>query len=213
MTIQEAHDYLDLLLDKAESPYLTDDEKDSLISQACIEYVKRMLPSAENQGANLELDQINYNNLYSLAHTTGSTNMSSGGVVTVSAIQTLLNTASGSTEPFMAILGVNWARSGSTYPVKWVRHNNWFSHLNNYFKQGSASAPKYKYDKTNFTFYPIDINATLTFSLLKQPKATNLAAGTTIELPEHTHKAIIELAVDLAATSLREGDLKSLNAG
>ena len=71
--------------------------------------------------------------------------------------------------------------------------------------------PRYKYDKTNFTFYPIDTGATISFVLLKQPKATNLSAGTTIELPEHTHKGIIELAVDLASVSLREQDLKVLN--
>ena len=211
MVIQECHDYFDLLIDKIESAYFTDEEKDILITQACIEYVKKFLPSAENPGANLELDQINYNNLYSLIYSTGSTSMSTTGVITMSAVQALLNTASGSTDPFMAILGLGWTKSSQSYPVKWTKNNNWLSYLGNSFKKGSATAPRYKHDKTNFTFYPIDVNAAISFTLLKQPKATSLAGGVTIELPEHTHKSIIELAVDLAATSLREPELKGLN--
>lgn len=212
MTIAECHAYLDLLLDKSESPYLTDAEKDSLITQACIEYTKRHLPSVENQGINVEVDQINYGNLYSLVYATAGAAMNSSGIITVSTVQTALNTASGSTEPFMTILGVNWTKSGVTYPSKWTPHNQWFSYINNAFKV-STSNPRYKFDKTNFTFSPIDTNASVSFVLIKQPKATSLSGGTTIELPAHCHKAIVELAVDLAATSLRDPDLKQLNAG
>lgn len=210
MTIAENHAYFDLLLDKTGSSYFTDAEKDSFLTQASIEFVKRHLPSAENQGLNFDIDQINYNNIYTLIYSTGSTSMSTSGVVTVAAMQALLNTASGSTEPFMGIGAVSWTKSSITYPVKYTKQNNWFSYLRNSFKAG-ATNPRYRFDKTNITFYPIDTTATISFVLLKQPKATSLSGGVTIELPEHTHKSIVELAASLAATSLRDGEMKSLN--
>lgn len=209
MTIQQSHDYFDLLVDKVEGAYFTDEEKDTFISQACIEYTKRHLPSAENAGANIELDQINYGNLYTLVYTTSGLSMNSSGVITTPAIQSALNTASGSTEAFMAILGLAWTKSGSSYAPKWTPNNQWLPTINNAFKV-SATSPRYKYEKANFIFSPVDTNASVTFTLLKQPKATSLGSGVTIELPDHTHKAVVELAVDLAATAIREPDLKGM---
>ena len=211
MTAQQCHDYFNLLTDKVESAYFTVDEIDSLLTQASIEYVKRTLPSAENQGINLETDEINYGNLYSLTYNTAGLNMSSSGVITVSAVQSALNTASSSTEAFMAILGASWTKSGATYPVKWTRLNNYWKDVRNPFKSGDAVEPIYKFDKTNFTFSPIDVNASVVFTLLKQPKAVDLDAGTTIELPSHVHKAVVELAVDLASVSTRDQELRVLN--
>ena len=212
MTIQACHDYFDLLADKQEGLYFTDDWKDNFISQACIEYVKQHLPSVENGGVNFEVDQVSYNNLYTLIYTTGTTTMTTGGVVTISALQSLLNTASSSTEPFMAILGVNWTKSGKTLPVKWTRQNNWFKDIRNPFKVGDANEPIYKYDKVNMTFYPVDVNASLSFTLLKQPKTVDLGSGVGIELPEHTHKRVVEMAVDIAAITMRDQELRVLNS-
>jgi hypothetical protein len=211
MSISEIHAYFDLLLDKYSNPYFTDAEKDSFLTQASVEYVKRHLPSPENGGVNLEFDQLSFNNIYTLVFTTGSATMNGSGVITQSALQTLLNTASGSTEAMMGVLDVNWTRSGSTYPVKYTRHNNWWAYSNNTFKAGSITVPRYKYDKANISFSPIDTNATIIFTLLKQPKETSLSGGTTIELPAHTHKAVVEIATDLAATSVRDIELAQLN--
>lgn len=213
MTIAEIHDYFDILVDKVEGVYFTDTEKDVLLTQACVEYVKRHLPSAENQGLNLEVDQINYQNLYTLVFNTGSTSMSTGGVVTMSAIQNLLNTASGSTEPFIGILGIQWTKSGNSYPAKFTKNNNWLSYLQNSFKAGSSTSPRYRFDKINMTFSPIDVNAAISFALLKQPKATSLANGVTIELPSHTHKAITEIAVEFAGVAIGEPELRGLHNG
>jgi hypothetical protein len=210
MTVQQAHDYFDLLCDKMESGYFTDDEKDNLLSQACIEYVKTHIPSAENPGGNFEIDEVSYGNIYTLIYITAGLNMNASGVITVANVQSALNTASGSTEAFMAIPSVNWTKSSVTYPVKWTRLNNYWKDIRNPFKAGDATEPIYKFDKTNFIFYPVDTNASVTFTLLKQPKATDLSDGTTIELPSHTHKKIVEMAVGLAGINLREGDLTAL---
>lgn len=211
MTILEAHTYFDLLLDKYSSPYFSDNEKDNFITQACIEYVKTELPSSENPGINFDIDQINYHNIFTLVFNTGSTNMNSSGDVTLTAIQTLLNTASSSTEPLIAILNASWVKTGSTYPIKYTRQNNWFAYLNNSFKVGTSSNPRYRYNKSTMNFYPIDTSAAISFTLMKQPKTTNLSGGVTIELPPHTHKSIVEIAVDLAAEAVRDIELAQLN--
>jgi hypothetical protein len=210
MTISQAHAYFDVLIDKYGGTYFTDSEKDSFITQACLAYTKQQLPSAENEGINFDIDQINYNNIYTLVFNTGTTSMNSSGDVTIAAIQTLLNTASSSTEPLMGILNASWTKSGVTYPLKYTKQNNWFVYINNTFKSG-ATQPRYRYNKISMNFYPVDTTATIGFTLLKQPKTTNLAGGVAIELPEHTHKSIVEMAVDLAGTATRDGELVQLN--
>ena len=40
MTLQDAYDYLDLLLDKANQPYFQDDEKDKFINMCITEFLK-----------------------------------------------------------------------------------------------------------------------------------------------------------------------------
>lgn len=203
MTAAEANEYFDLLIDKQEGAYFTDDEIDTFISQACIDYIKQHLPSTENSGQNFEIDQVSFGNLYSLIYNTAGLTMSSSGLITVSALQSALNTASGSTEAFMAILGLAWTKSGETVPVKWTRLNNYWKDVRNPFKSGDSTEPIYKFDKTNFTFNPIDVNASVVFTLLKQPKAFDLGTSTTIELPAHTHKKVVEMAVGLAVVSLQ----------
>ena len=56
MTAAECNAYFDLLIDKVEGAYFTDDEVDTFITQACIEYIKSHLPSTENNGQNYTRD-------------------------------------------------------------------------------------------------------------------------------------------------------------
>jgi len=208
MDAQALHDYFDLLQDTQGAPFFEEDEKDSFLTQATLAFVKEQLPPGEDH---FELNEINFQNIYTIVYNTGTATMSSGGLITLAAIQALLNTASSSTEPLMSILGVNWTKSSVTYPVKYTKHNNWFAYERNIFKAGSSTVPRYKYDKTNMTFSPIDTTATVNFTLLKQPKAVSLAGAVTIELPAHTHKTIVEMAVNLASIATRDAELLQLN--
>ena len=212
MSVQECHDYFDLLCDKIESPYFAPEERDILISQACIEYVKGLFPSNEGGVVNVELDQTTYSNIHSLVY---GINVAYTNNVALSTVQTALNTASGSTEPWMYILNVSLASGGVTYPVKYSKQNNHFANERNYFKKGSVEQPTYRFESQYFRFSPSQIlsGTPLGFTLIKQPKAVSLDDGVDIELPDHCHKTIVEMAVDLAATSLREPELKGLING
>lgn len=212
MTIAAQHEYFDILIDKQGGAYFDDTDRDRFINMAQIQYVKQLLPSNEGGQVNLEFDHINFNNIQTLVFQTAGLSPNSSGEVAYSAIQTALDAASGSTEPFMHVMNINWTRSGSTYPVKFTRHNDFYEQELNSFKQGKATRPKYRHLANKFIFAPIDTGASIKFTLLKYPKDVSLSAPTNCELPSHTHKAITELAVDLAILSLRDTELSQLTS-
>lgn len=206
------HDYFDLLTDKVGTSYFISTEKDQFITNAQLEYVKRLMPSNEGGVVNLELDQLILNNIYTLIYETGTLNPTSSGLIAKTTVQTALNTASGSTDPFIYVMGVSWTSGGSTVPVKFTRHNDWAATILNTFTQGTNTEPRYKQSAPSFTFSPVNQTASVVFTLLKQPKPVSLSTPTSSELPPHTHKTIVELAVELASTSIRDQELNQLNS-
>ena len=208
MTVQEQHDYFDLLLDKEGDPYFTRENKDLYLNMAHLEYIKRMLPSNEGGSVNIEATQLVYNNLYTLVKELSGFTMDAGGLVPTANIQTSLNTATSGTDPLMYIMNV----SMNGYPVQYTRHNDWYMFETNSLKKGTTTQPRYKYDTSNITFSPISQAAAIKITVLKTPRSVDFQNGVNSELPEHTHKSITELAVELASVSLREGDLTQLNS-
>lgn len=201
--------YFDLLIDKTGTAYFLDSEIDSFLNNAQTEYIKSVLPSNEGGVVNVELDQIISNNIDTLIFETAGLTPSVSGEITRAAVNSALNTASGDSEPFIYVLNVNWTKTGQTYPVKFVRHNDWYAVERNVFKQGAAAKPTYKVLASKFVFSPIDAAASVKFTLLKNP--VDIAnPGTNCQLPEHTHKKIVEMAVELAIGSLRDIELAQI---
>lgn len=202
MSISEMHEYMDLLLDKAGTSYFIDEERDRFINMAQLEYVKRALPSSEGGVVNVEYNQLVANNLLPLMYQTGALAMNGSGVITKTAAQTALNTVTDSEEPFIYVLNVSLTSDGVTYPVRYTRHNDWYEFENNRFKRASSTSPRYKYDAVNFTFAPANTSASVYFTFLKHPQDVNRNQAIDCEMPEHTHKTIVELAANLAMVSL-----------
>lgn len=205
MSISEMHEFFDLLTDKVGVAYFTDDERDRFINMSQLEYVKRALPSTEGGVVNVEYNQVVANNLLPLIYETDALTMSAQGVITVTAAQTALDTATSTTDPFIYVMNVSWVDS-TTKPVRYTRHNDWYEFESNRFKRGTASQPRYKYDSVNFTFSPADPSAEIYITFLKQPRDVNRVQGIDCELPAHTHKNIVEGAVALATVSLGIGN-------
>lgn len=211
MTAAQQHEYFNLLIDKQGAPYFDNTDRDRFLNMAQLQYVKELLPSNEGGIVNVEFDHVNFNNIHTLVYQTGSLIPNSSGEISKTSVQSALDTASGSTESFMYILNVSWTKSGSTYPVKFTRHNDFYELELNSFKRGSASRPRYRHLGNKFIFTPIDTGAAVKFTLLKQPK--DIAYGSVnCELPEHTHKKVTEMAVDLAILSLRDSELSQLTS-
>jgi len=209
MTLAQQHEYFNLLIDKQGAPYFDDTDRDRFINMAQLQYVKELLPSNEGGIVNLEFDHINFENIQTLVYQTAGLSANASGEILKTAVQTALDTASSDTSPFMYVMNVSWTKSGSTYPVKFTRHNDWYEIELNSFKQGKATRPRYRHLSNKFVFSPIDTGASVKFTLLKQPKDVETGV-TDCELPSHTHKAITELAVDLAVLSIRDGELSQL---
>lgn len=203
------HEYFNVLIDKQGGAYFDDTDRDRFINMAQIEYVKELLPSNEGGAVNLEFDHVNFHNIQPLVYQTAGLSANSSGEITTASVQTALNTASSSTEPYMYVMNVSWTKSGATYPVKFTRHNDFYEIELNSFKQGKSTRPRYRHLGTKFVFSPIDTSASIKFTLLKQPVDVELNV-TDCELPSHTHKKITEMAVDLAILSLRDSEYSQL---
>lgn len=212
MDAQSLHDYFDLLTDKLGSPYFSREEKDMFINMGQLEYIKRTLPSNEGGSVNFETTQIDYNNVSSLVYDITGLSMSSTGLVLFTAVQTKLNTASGSTEPYMYIINISSSDGNRSLPVKYTRQNDWFEFERNSLKKGTEDNPRYKTSSSSITISPINTSNTISLSLLKSPKDVNMENNTTSELPAHTHKTIVEIAVELASVSIRDQELAQLNS-
>lgn len=206
------HNWFDILQDKYQSPYFTNTEKDTFLNRAQIEYINSLLPDKEGQESNLEENSHLLENLSPLIfQLSTSLNMDASGFVLDSAIQTLLDTESSSTELFMKILNVYIEISGVEYPVKYVRHNDFYKFQTNDFKRASTSLPQYRRLSGKFAFSPIDISNNIYFTLLKYPREVSLSSTINSELPESTHNNIISIGIDLAGIASRDEALASLN--
>lgn len=165
------------------------------------------LPSNEDGIVNIEMSSPVLANVYTLIYETAALNPNASGEITKANVQTALNTQSSSTEAFMYVMNVSY----NGYPCKFTRHNDWYEIENNSFKRGSTTTPRYRQLATKFVITPANTSASVKFTLLKYPKAVNLATAVTSELPDQTHKTIVELAVQLASTAIRDTELAQLN--
>lgn len=204
--------YFDVLLDKIASPYFSTAEKDMFLTMGQLEYVKREMPSNEGGTVNLESTQLDYTNVSSLVYDVTGMSMSSAGILPFTTVQTKLDTASGSTELLMYILNVSSYDGTSSYPVHYTRQNDWYEFERNSLKKGTATSPRYKNNKTNLIFSPADTTAVISMTILKTPKDISSSSSVTSELPAHTHKTVVELAIELAAVAIREGELMQANS-
>lgn len=208
MSAAELEAYFDLLLDKVGSPYFLQAEKSNFLTQAQLKYTLDSLsPSNEEGTVNIEMNSPVLSNLYTLIYETAALNPNGSGEILKTAIQTALNTASGSTEPFMYFLNVSY----NGYPCKFTRHNDWYEVQQNTYTAGSATAPRYRQLSANVTVAPALASANVKFTLMKTPKAIDLAGSITSELPAHVHKTVVEMAMDIASTSTRDAEYRELS--
>ncbi len=206
------HEYFDLLTDKVGDPYFLEAEKDAFLTNASLQFTRDYLLPRTQGVSNFEFDQLSYSNVDTLVFETAQIAIPGNGKITNTSIQTALNTASGSTEPLMYIVNASWINGANFLPIKYVRQNEWYVTENNVFKQGTTSQPRYKQDGSFVTISPLQSGTYAKFTLIKQPKTITLSPPVNCDLPEETHKKVVEMAVELAAISLRDADLYQSNA-
>src|SRR5690242_8770690 len=127
MTIAQMKDYFMILQDKHGSPYYTDAEIETFINRGQLYEINALLP-VDGSEINVELNQ---NTMMRIAPILFSTIQNMNGT-TGKVLRTALDTAiSGSV---LRVLSIGWE---DARPVKYTRHNNWFSYITNAFKNPS----------------------------------------------------------------------------
>jgi hypothetical protein len=209
MTIGKSIEIFNVLLDKYGSPYLTDDEICDLLNMALRgEYLNRLFPDNQGGITNFEFDQNTVANIQPLIWTL-TVNMNSSGLLTNTAINTALRTATGNNDDtYFRIASVGWTSGSNTIPVKYVKQNDRWAFERNIFKKPSTSNPKYTLLGEGLKFYPTSEATNLTLTVVKYPVLIESAnAEDECELGDYQMHQILSIALKLAGISVRDREL------
>lgn len=208
MTIAGMAQLFDILQDKYGSPYFTNAEKSLLLNRAQTEFVNSFLPT-DGDEKNIELSEDAMAQLDTLIYTLPYTTMNSSGLVTKASIETALQAI----VPGALLrrrLNTGWVYGGKTKPVGFVRHNDWYKFVANYFKAPSLDNPKMNETATAYQFAPVNTSAKLYFTVLKYPVVVDIDTAVDSDLPDHTHNKIVALALEFAGIGSRDENLAQL---
>lgn len=208
MTVVQMSELFDLITDKFQSPYWTNDEKTVFLNRGQMMYVNELLPDTK-EGINFERDSVVYKNISPLVYETSALSISSG-VVTLSAVQTALNSAASATDPILYIAAVSVVKDDVAYPAKFTRHNDWYRVNRNVFAKGSTQEPRYRQFSNKFEFFPLDGAAK--FTIIKTPLSMDIDGEINSELPDITHDNIVAYALALAGLGTKDQMLAAIKS-
>jgi hypothetical protein len=197
MTQQKAVDIFAILQDKYSSPNLITSEVIDLLNMALSgEYMNRLFPDNQGGVVNFEMDQNVVVNIQPLLWTI-TTTMNTSGIVTSTAINTALRTATGNSSDVYFRIG----SIGMTgYPVKYVKQN--------IFKTPTTTKPRFTFLASGLQFYPTDTTKTLTINVVKKPRLLAVAdLATECEMNDYLMYNVIGIALKLAGIATREEEL------
>lgn len=204
MTIAEMALYFDILQDKFGSPYFTNPEKSLLLNRAQIIFVKEMLPTDKDVDLNIETNADTVAVVAPLIISLTPISNPLNGSVTKISVQANL-TALVSDALYWRVLNVGYSIDGTNFvPVTYVRHNDWYKLLDNYFKYPDDSNPKYKETYIDFQFLPNNTAADLYFTVLKYPVVVDIDTNVSSDLPDSVHDKIVSIACELAGIGTRD---------
>jgi hypothetical protein len=205
-TTQKVVDYFLVLQDKYGSPSVDEDEAVNFLNHALQEYLNRIFP--DNQGAvvNFEQDKNVTANIQPLVFDF-TLNTTAGGLLTTAAINAALVTAgaeAGAT--YFRIGSIGLTSGGITYPVKYMRDNNFWAFNRNYFKKPLLTRPKFELVATGVQVYPVGTQA-LTVSVVKKPKTLDLSTPVNPEFGDYQMVDVLMIALQLAGVSTRDEEI------
>ena len=217
MTIEEMHQWIDIIVDKVGSPYFTDNEKDLAIQRAEIKFVNgffnRLIDTYNAENTSVDEDMI-----YPLIEAVEvDSDPTRNGYILFSDINDALTT------DFMYILRVeqgasNCATTGAYYPSRFVRHNDRGRLEANYFKMSTSTDPSHSYLSDSLSVYPKDRNSSARITVVRYPLKVYKAqsqeeVSVNSELPDLTHNAILYSALEYLGIAIRENDFYQMVSG
>lgn len=159
MTYTEMKNWFNILQDKYGSPYYTDSEITQFLNRAQLDEVVALLP-VDGGKLNIELNANTIARIEPLLVNTSAFTMGAViGEVTKATLETATPTK------ILRLLAVSY----NNIPVKYTRHNNWFTYIQNTFKTPTSTAPRMHEHSNAYHFSPIDPTAVLSFIAVRQP--------------------------------------------
>jgi len=187
VTIAEMQDLADLLIDKANAPWFSPEEKDRFINLAINEYVKNKHKAFET-GEKVREDLLT---LVSAPHVVNSTDIVNLEVVALSDFLFVLRVEADITNSCGTKTGI---------PVKPAQQDDFAESRKDPFNKPDDGHPVYL-QSTNvaneriITVYSDTVPDEIRMVYLKQPVEVDFNTGTDSDLPDHTHEEIVNLAV------------------
>lgn len=210
MTIQQMHDFFDLISDKYASPYFSDDEKDVFINKAISSFIEDTWQNIKKK-RDKETDPPygGEDSIYTIE---------SIAPLIIQDYIVVLNGSSVAVRPndFSHLLNIALVGEldecnnpvGDTYNYcRFVRHNDFYKHLENTFKKPSNKYPIYTINELGFKVLPLSPSHGVKMTYIREFTKVSLSGNIDCELPEFTHGKILMLALSLAGLSVREQSL------
>lgn len=220
MTIKQAFDWFDDLVDKADSPYFTNAEKERLMTNAqqalvdkfVFDLLKPTINSGERPasvGSSLESQSAGLEVLEPLILDDLLVTSSASGVITRAQIKAAITTEISQSVDYIVILALGKdIGEDSPYPVRFVRQNDFNKFQNNSFKSSSSNDPQYKISRDKLKVYPAGAEDYY-ITLIKYPldvvyDAETPANNVDFELPSFLHDEIIRVALVESGVATRD---------
>lgn len=204
MTVQQMHDWFDLIQDKYSSPYFTDTEKDTFLTRAQYQYVNELFPIVDSP-VNVE---SNINSVECIAtliiETDSPINPSATGKILTNNISTEVGS------DYMRLLNISVDNGVERVAARFRRHNDFYKLEKNSFKAGSNDVPVYKIVSDGIILAPANTSYGVYFTVIKEPEDIQLGV-TEPELPAHTHDKVVAIALELAGVASRDEALMVIN--
>lgn len=200
MTTTQLVNYFSILQDKYGSPNLVNTEIVSYLNHATNEWLNRLVPDSQGGVVNFENDANITAQIKPLVYTF-SVNSDSSGLLTESAINTALVSASeaGATyfRPMSMVVGTN--------VVKYVKHNDIGAYLRNSYKEPTTTYRLYTEIANGLQLYP-QSSTTVSLTVMKKPRVL-VYGSIDPELEDYVLYNVLMIALSLAGVSTRDGEM------
>jgi hypothetical protein len=184
MTIAEMHELADLLIDKANAPWFSPDEKDTFINLAINEYVK-------NKYRQFEIDEKVREDLLTLVSDIYSVNNTN--LVNLEAVPEFLFAL----RLEMDVNSVCGTLTG--VPITPMQQDDFSESQRDPFNKATDKYPQYLQNtqagNRTIQVYSDAVPTQIRMIYLRQPVEVDIVAPTDSDLPDHTHEEIVNLAV------------------
>lgn len=206
--------WFDLIQDKSESVYFTDENKLDFLNRAQDLFVNRVLFSfLQGQkriqespmiGSGIESTSSSLEKIWPLILEDLTLSSDASGFISFDSIEGAINSVTGGN--YTVLHTLNISKDGNY--IRFVRHNDFYRHNKNSFKAPVSSYPTFRISRNGLTVNPTGVNS-YKVSVVKSPKLMEFnffgdPLNVSSELPESTHNEIMSIALEFAGLSSRD---------